>query len=225
MDIYYRRDDYELCGQVLDILEKVLSHCIRHSYAPSPAYDLITFCEKSEFSMFTKRYNLNSKLGRHEDNIPIFRKLFEFESTHNMPLHQKININTWEQVATLYNITSRKKLNCKSIDGLSNKMLLKVFLHAKETERNFRLTKPVEMQEIDANARTRVANDFGVSVEKLDEVFEGKDVRLLSCGHCDKQEASLGEFKKCVCKKVVYCGVACQRQHWKKHKKVCMTKK
>ena len=173
MDIYYRRDDYELCGQVLDILEKVLSHCIRHSYAPSPAYDLITFCEKSEFSMFTKRYNLNSKLGRHEDNIPIFRKLFEFESTHNMPLHQKINVNTWEQVATLYNITSRKKLNCKSIDGLSNKMLLKVFLHAKETERNFRLTKPVEMQEIDANARTRVANDFGVSVEKLMRYLKG----------------------------------------------------
>jgi len=38
-----------------------------------------------------------------------------------------------------------------------------------------------------------------------------KHTQLLKCGHCDKQEGFMGEFRVCVrCKEEVYCGKACQ---------------
>lgn len=51
---------------------------------------------------------------------------------------------------------------------------------------------------------------------------EKKRTALLFCGHCNKQETALGEFKFCVrCSKVAYCNKACQKAAWKQHKKVC----
>eukprot|EP00579_Thalassiosira_antarctica_P009274 CAMPEP_0201880494 /NCGR_PEP_ID=MMETSP0902-20130614/11057_1 /ASSEMBLY_ACC=CAM_ASM_000551 /TAXON_ID=420261 /ORGANISM="Thalassiosira antarctica, Strain CCMP982" /LENGTH=310 /DNA_ID=CAMNT_0048408505 /DNA_START=342 /DNA_END=1274 /DNA_ORIENTATION=+ len=50
----------------------------------------------------------------------------------------------------------------------------------------------------------------------------GKEVQLLVCGNCNKQETALGEFKLCQrCNKVAYCGRKCQKTSWKGHKKVC----
>ena len=46
-------------------------------------------------------------------------------------------------------------------------------------------------------------------------------VTLKQCATCDAREDALGAFKSCqACKLVVYCGKACQKQHWKLHKKV-----
>ena len=43
-------------------------------------------------------------------------------------------------------------------------------------------------------------------------------VQLTSCANCGK---STKETKRCPCKTVSYCGVACQRAHWKQHKASC----
>ena len=56
-----------------------------------------------------------------------------------------------------------------------------------------------------------------------EDVAEGrKRSQVLVCGHCDKQEGMLGQFKVCVrCKDEAYCSKDCQKNAWKKHKKVC----
>jgi len=95
-DIYIGRDDYEACGQVLDMQAKVLDHCKRHSSAPGAAYDLMPFCEKTEIHMLLTRYNLNEKLGKDEENIPIFRKLYEYEAADDdIPTHLKVHTKMW----------------------------------------------------------------------------------------------------------------------------------
>ena len=100
-DTYYGRKDYEACGQVLDMQEKVLDHCKRHSSVPGTAHDLMPFCEKTEFHLLSTRYSLNEKAGRHEENIPIFRKLY-------ISPQYKVNTKIWKSSAALYNVTSRQ---------------------------------------------------------------------------------------------------------------------
>ena len=136
-DIYYVRDDYEACGQVLDMQAKVLDHCKRHSSVPGAAHDLMPFCEKTGYHMLSTQHSLNEKFGRHEENIPIFRKLYEYEATHDIPPQYKVNTNMWKSSASLYNATSRQtsEVNVNSIRGLSDKTILKVILSTMETER------------------------------------------------------------------------------------------
>ena len=48
---------------------------------------------------------------------------------------------------------------------------------------------------------------------------------LTYCGNpsCDKMETGVKEFSRCAkCKKIAYCSVICQREHWKSHKKICI---
>lgn len=40
----------------------------------------------------------------------------------------------------------------------------------------------------------------------------------MKCSSCDKKAMDL---KKCVCEKVYYCGVSCQKSHWKSHRPNC----
>lgn len=45
-------------------------------------------------------------------------------------------------------------------------------------------------------------------------------VALWACANCGSQETAVMQYKKCGrCEKVHYCSRACQRQHWKEHKK------
>jgi hypothetical protein len=47
-------------------------------------------------------------------------------------------------------------------------------------------------------------------------------VRLQICAQCGQQEGAIGEHKKCQgCRTVFYCGRACQKKDWKRHKKIC----
>ena len=50
--------------------------------------------------------------------------------------------------------------------------------------------------------------------ETGDEIRRGTE--LMTCGHCNKEEMALGEFKTCQrCQKVAYCGKQCQKHAWK----------
>lgn len=45
------------------------------------------------------------------------------------------------------------------------------------------------------------------------------------CDNCGEQEETQGDFKDCgACHKACYCSKACQRKHWKVHKKECQAK-
>ena len=47
-------------------------------------------------------------------------------------------------------------------------------------------------------------------------------VTLATCAACGSTEPALCTFARCAgCKKVSYCGPACQKTHWKAHKKAC----
>ena len=44
---------------------------------------------------------------------------------------------------------------------------------------------------------------------------------LRLCAACGTKEGAIGDFNPCACKTVFYCGVECQAQHRKAHKKAC----
>lgn len=41
------------------------------------------------------------------------------------------------------------------------------------------------------------------------------------CSLCNNYK----NVKKCSCLSIYYCGIECQKNHWKEHKKVCVVKK
>ncbi len=44
---------------------------------------------------------------------------------------------------------------------------------------------------------------------------------LLLCAACGESEGAVGDFERCACHTVVYCGVECQANHRKAHKRDC----
>ena len=50
-------------------------------------------------------------------------------------------------------------------------------------------------------------------------------IRALGCGCCGASEADGVSFSFCSrCKFIVYCSKECQKEHWKKHKTICLTR-
>jgi hypothetical protein len=61
-----------------------------------------------------------------------------------------------------------------------------------------------------------------VSSSSADDDNEDKETVARTCTGCDKVEENKGDFKFCAkCNVSVYCSRACQKKHWKEHKKVC----
>jgi hypothetical protein len=53
-----------------------------------------------------------------------------------------------------------------------------------------------------------------------------KGVQLRSCGHCQRKEEMLGDYKVCSrCNAAWYCSVGCQQKDWKAHKVFCKKKR
>ncbi|KAK3294192.1 uncharacterized protein B0H64DRAFT_324905, partial [Chaetomium fimeti] len=63
--------------------------------------------------------------------------------------------------------------------------------------------------------------------EHLEEEEEGRNNGVSGCRNCGEEKSKNGEdLKSCAkCLKVKYCGRACQRADWKRHKKECTPKK
>ena len=104
-DIYYVRDDYEACGQVLDMQAKVLDHCKRHSSVPGAAHDLMPFCEKTGYHMLSTQHSLNEKFGRYKTEIVVVNNqvIYKRAFTLNQGFYEKADYENFrkfiEQIA------------------------------------------------------------------------------------------------------------------------------
>jgi len=119
--IYYERGDYEACGQVLEMLAKVLYYCKIH--ATRVGEDRFTeFCKWTEYGANKTWYEMNLILKQHAKNVPLFRKLCQVEMAHG-------------QNELLYKRWRKMYKKCKSLDNLSDAMILKVIkAHSLEFE-------------------------------------------------------------------------------------------
>ncbi|GMH56074.1 hypothetical protein TrRE_jg12836 [Triparma retinervis] len=90
------------------------------------------------------------------------------------------------------------------------------------------LKKRPTANNIDALSESELMKLVKAPLEMLGEqglqehhAHHGRRVDLRICGLCLKAESAMGEYKHCPCKQVSYCGKACQKKHWKKHKANC----
>mmetsp|Transcript_10482 Transcript_10482/g.20926 ORF Transcript_10482/g.20926 Transcript_10482/m.20926 type:complete len:238 (+) Transcript_10482:291-1004(+) len=115
------RGDYEACGQVLEMLAKVLYYCKIH--ATRVGEDRFTeFCKWTEYGANKTWYEMNLILKQHAKNVPLFRKLCQVEMAHG-------------QNELLYKRWRKMYKKCKSLDNLSDAMILKVIkAHSLEFE-------------------------------------------------------------------------------------------
>lgn len=112
--VYYGRGDYESCGQVLDMHAKVL-HCGKMHIA-RVGDDLYTQSfARAEYRANQIRFEMNLVLNNLSRNIPLFKELCQFEIMHKPSKEQHL-CKSWR---AMY-----KK--CKSLDDLSDAMILKV---------------------------------------------------------------------------------------------------
>mmetsp|Transcript_12507 Transcript_12507/g.24075 ORF Transcript_12507/g.24075 Transcript_12507/m.24075 type:complete len:503 (+) Transcript_12507:50-1558(+) len=71
---------------------------------------------------------------------------------------------------------------------------------------------------------------FATSAMRNGKVIRGVSktslkTELKACINCSAVEPRPDEFKSCACHAVSYCGVVCQKQHWKVHKETCAAKR
>lgn len=85
-----------------------------------------------------------------------------------------------------------------------------------EAQPSYKMKPDKEALESNFNLLKEGWDDIEVtlSVDKVVNKVMGK-----RCGYCGEREGS--KLQKCACGVAFYCGVDCQRKHWKEHKRVC----
>jgi len=213
-DIYEARKSLEECVLVLDVQSKALEYLVGHceDFVETDADDSkwIQFCASSEYHLLCTRFTINEQLNRYEDNVPVIRDLTVYEEERG-----DSHMHTWKSLALVWDDATQQNLGGRSIQDISDEMVLKVYLHAIEIDKKIRSECPDTYKIIDAASGNRATKKKLLQYQK--------HVELLSCAHCNKKETALGQHKQCQgCNQVVYCSKKCQSLHWKKqHKKEC----
>merc|ERR1719491_137714 len=187
---------YVECGKVLDMFAKVLQkYGVAH-------YEEVYI--KTEFNYNNIRCEQLTETKRFQEAVPYWRKCIEFEfyqcGGKIIPRHERTG-------------------------SLSYLPYLEKYLswdHGDITQQN--VAARVSDKAIMHMIKTQLKHDkrsLAHFAEKEKLLFA-----LKVCACCGKEESWMKEFKGCSkCGDVFYCGRDCQVQNWKKHKKVCASKK
>jgi len=152
------------------------------------------FCEKTDYRVNMIKYDMNEKLGRHVDNVPIMRKTHTYNLKHGVPTECQL----WTQYVGLWDSVKNQNLSATSIHELPDKTVLDVMVHGIETEGSTRSACPDLFKIIDAAT--------GKDKSDREERKYRDSLALLACANCNKKEAALGQHKKCTrCNQTVYC--------------------
>lgn len=220
--IYKGRKDWESCEKVLVMMEFLLLFVKRHNDLPNRQHDMSNFIVKHEYTIISARYDMNIDLERYDESASIMRRGIEFETKHKFPHEFSLTYMFQEFCKAWNEMGKRPKVNVKRIDKVSDDTLIQLVQFPKTMEDKMRAQNPHDLRRVKEHSIQRTANRFGITVEELENSTGGKMILKL-CANCNKQEATLGEWKNCnQCKAVAYCGKKCQVDHWRSgHKKTC----
>lgn len=119
----------------------------------------------------------------------------------------------------------RKCLEYEAKENISdddqNVLFFLMMLGLQPTLRNVKNLSELQLRKL-----IRKLHDFSKSqMDSEGEKASRERVALVKCEGCGKTEKAIDDFKACSrCLKVYYCSRACQKKHYKVHKKVCNKK-
>lgn len=216
--IHLGRKGMEEFGAVLEMLVKVMHILKQQVDEPSVDEGHKRACDKTEYRMHNLQVRLKKELGIVDiESVQLFKKLVNHESKYNRfgSKIDQVAIRTWCMRKVAMENRGYKNLSI-NINEVADEDLLEHLTFCKQM-----LDQHPEHRASEEETKKALLS-FGLTEGELakEEKIQ-KNMQLLSCACCNKQESTCGGHKKCVCGLVVYCNRACQRAHFKKHKKSC----
>lgn len=215
--IYSGRKSWEEFGAVLDVSIKVMHILKQLVEAPGVDKGHKRACDNTEYRMHNFQMEMKTEMGIVDiESVQLLKKLVNFEVKYKLGTGidqsniDQIFINTWVMHSVAMKNRGYKNLSI-NINEVADEDLLE---HLTFTKRL-----------VDQNPQNQVSKEEAASfygnLDLAKEEKIQKNLQLLFCASCNKQESTCGSHKECPCGLVVYCNRSCQRAHLKKHKKSC----
>lgn len=219
VQVYEGRNSTEEWGHALDVLDNVMDHMDGVLRMSRAGEEYFRAQENFHRSANASRLDLNDKTGNHADSPRLLKALCRHELEHGgqkdvhwMMADQMINVVLKNEKALGFTDISSNILE------IPDEIILEGYKFTEKIKRDAGLDTMRKAQSMTDN----FMNSILPPEMRMKREEEKNNLKLLHCSNCAKQESACGEFKCCTrCKEVVYCGRACQKAHWKAHKKSC----
>ena len=220
--VYSGRKSWEEFGLVSEMLDKVMHILKQLVEAPGVDEGHKRAYEKTDHRIKMLHMEMKRDMGVVDiESVHLLKKLVNHESKYNLGSGidqfnaDQIYLNTWIMHKVAMEKRGYKNVSI-NINEVADEDLLEQLTFTKEM-----MDKHPEHKASDEQNRKGLLS-FGLTEADLAKEEKVKEnYRLLFCACCNKQESVCGEYKKCGCGLLVYCNRACQRAHFKKHKKSC----
>ena len=193
--ILRQRGAHEECERVLAFEDEVMPRLAR-AVAASNDRDLKRRYDKLRYKGLCTRITFYGEQGRYDEAAPLFRAAVAHELEHGFSPptgHIQANHDKTQNFAPMIAIVLRMPATRRTLDALTTSQLAQC-----------------------------VRRPFQGAVARRYQEAERRRVALDTCAACGAAEPAIAAFKRCAgCKQVAYCGVACQKGHWKAHKPAC----
>lgn len=218
--IYSGRENWEEFGAVLDIFTKVMYILKQLVEVPGVDEGHKRACDKTEYRINNLHSEMKKEMGIVDiESVQLMKKLVNHEIKYNLGSGidqtniDQVYLNTWVMHKVAMENRGYKNVSININEVADEDLLEQLTFTQKLVEQNQGSKDKVSLEE--------AASHYGIEADLAKQEKIQKNRQLLSCACCNKQESTCGEHKKCECGLVVYCNRACQRAHFKKHKKSC----